>query len=219
MRRSLALLAARPGAVSKAIQRGRESLLLFGASPLPSPWLRHDWCLHRPVPAKLVPRTPRIAAFDFDKTLHFGGGAAWRLSSAHVPARLRHLHEVEGYRLVVFSNQHAAGRQRTQELMDKHVAETVARFDDFVAFCGLPIEIFIAAARGDIGDKYRKPETGMWDLLCSKTLPGAPAPDPGQSFYVGNAAGRPTDFSNADREFANRAGLTFHTEEWLQKLG
>ena len=44
-----------------------------------------------------------------------------------------------------------------------------------------------------------------------------------QSFYVGDAAGRPADHSDADVGFATNAGLTFYTPEvrltWLAPAG
>ena len=33
------------------------------------------------------------------------------------------------------------------------------------------------------------------------------------SFFVGDAAGRKKDHSDADKKFAENCGLTFHTEE------
>ena len=51
--------------------------------------------------------------------------------------------------IVIFSNQHGPGRQRTQEAMRAEVRDIVARFDDFASFCGVPLQIFVAAARGD----------------------------------------------------------------------
>ena len=59
-----------------------------------------------------MPGSARIAAFDFDKTLHFGG-SAWRLTSAHVPALFKQLHEEHGYKIVIFSNQHLKLRRQS----------------------------------------------------------------------------------------------------------
>eukprot|EP00929_Paragymnodinium_shiwhaense_P061347 TRINITY_DN30632_c0_g1_i2.p1 TRINITY_DN30632_c0_g1~~TRINITY_DN30632_c0_g1_i2.p1 ORF type:complete len:205 (-),score=52.97 TRINITY_DN30632_c0_g1_i2:408-1022(-) len=194
-----------------ALQRSAASLKLLEALKLPEPWRHEGWCLYRNVRGQTA--SPRVAAFDFDKTLHFGG-AAWHLSSAHIPRRLQQLHK-EGHRIAVFSNQHAAGRQRTMEAMEAAVFQTLGRFDAFAEFCNVPMDMFIAAARGDIDDPHRKPNTGMWQLLCSANCSVGVMPDAQQSFYVGNAAGRFADNSNADREFARRAGLDFRTEDWL----
>eukprot|EP00931_Biecheleriopsis_adriatica_P047176 TRINITY_DN27166_c0_g1_i2.p1 TRINITY_DN27166_c0_g1~~TRINITY_DN27166_c0_g1_i2.p1 ORF type:complete len:149 (+),score=21.63 TRINITY_DN27166_c0_g1_i2:42-449(+) len=72
----------------RSLQRSRDALQLLAALKLPAPWQRHDWCLFccRGKP----PSSAKVAGFDFDKTLHFGG-PAWRLSSAHIPSRLKQL--------------------------------------------------------------------------------------------------------------------------------
>mmetsp|Transcript_12471 Transcript_12471/g.23961 ORF Transcript_12471/g.23961 Transcript_12471/m.23961 type:complete len:203 (-) Transcript_12471:33-641(-) len=197
---------------ARALQRSQAGLELLGAVRLPAPWRKRGWCLYRcPMDA---PPSLRIAAFDFDKTLHFGG-MAWRLSSAHVPARLQQLHE-EGFKVVVFSNQHAAGRQRTLDGMARAVHETIDKFEDFSRFCGVPMQIYVAIARGDVDDPFRKPNVGMWELLCSEAAcNGGIVPDARQSFYCGNSAGRSSDGNDVDWEFALRSGLEFRTENWL----
>eukprot|EP00933_Yihiella_yeosuensis_P064706 TRINITY_DN68199_c0_g1_i1.p1 TRINITY_DN68199_c0_g1~~TRINITY_DN68199_c0_g1_i1.p1 ORF type:complete len:216 (+),score=36.94 TRINITY_DN68199_c0_g1_i1:47-694(+) len=200
---------------ARALQRSREALELISTLRLPSPWLREGWCLYR-CPADVRP-SAKIAGFDFDKTLHFGG-PAWRLSSAHVPGRLRQLYEQDGYKVVVFSNQHAAGKQRTREGMRDAVRDTIIRFDEFAQFCGFPIQMFVAVARGDINDPFRKPNTRMWDLMASTSCNGGVMPDPSQSFFVGNSAGRKTDGNDVDLQFAYRLGLEFRTEEWLRPV-
>ncbi|CAE8678073.1 unnamed protein product, partial [Polarella glacialis] len=149
-------------------------------------------------------------------TLHFGG-SAWRLSSAHIPPKLRQLYEQDGYKVVIFSNQHGAGKQKTPERMRDTVLETITRFEEFASFCGFPLQMFIAAARGDVNDPFRKPCTGMWDLMAScPDCNGGIQPDASQSFYVGNSAGRLTDGNDVDRDFARRVGVDFHTEDWLR---
>ncbi|CAE7590313.1 ZDP [Symbiodinium natans] len=191
-----------------------EALKLFTQVPARPPWYKEGWCLFRSEDAA---EGARVAAFDFDKTLHHGG-MAWRLSSAHIPGRLRQLHE-EGYRIVIFSNQHGPGRQRTREAMQAEVRDITARFDDFASFCRVPLQIFVAAARGDVGDAFRKPNIGMWELLCSSRCSRGTLPDPALSFYVGNSAGRKTDGNDVDRQFAQRLGLKFYTEAFLTSRG
>eukprot|EP00931_Biecheleriopsis_adriatica_P047175 TRINITY_DN27166_c0_g1_i1.p1 TRINITY_DN27166_c0_g1~~TRINITY_DN27166_c0_g1_i1.p1 ORF type:complete len:259 (+),score=45.12 TRINITY_DN27166_c0_g1_i1:42-779(+) len=238
----------------RSLQRSRDALQLLAALKLPAPWQRHDWCLFccRGKP----PSSAKVAGFDFDKTLHFGG-PAWRLSSAHIPSRLKQLgregtfhcfgkaaasavaaaakgsrsetvgQRPEGalilaplrfrYRIVLFSNQHGPGKQRTLEGMRDTVRETLCRFDEFANFCNVPMQIFLATARGDINDPYRKPNTAMWDLMVSISKENeCIVPDASQSFYVGNSAGRQTDGNDVDREFARRLGLEFRTEAWLR---
>mmetsp|Transcript_44441 Transcript_44441/g.92878 ORF Transcript_44441/g.92878 Transcript_44441/m.92878 type:complete len:216 (-) Transcript_44441:19-666(-) len=193
------------------LQRAQEALKLFSEVSLRKPWNREGWCLYRSTEAA---EGSRIAAFDFDKTLHHGG-SAWKLSAMHVPTRLRELQQ-QGYRIVIFSNQHGPGRQRTREAMQAEVRDITDRFDDFASFCGMPLQIFVAAARGDVGDVFRKPGPGMWQLLCSAQCSVGAPPDPAQSFYVGNSAGRKTDGNDVDRKFAEGLGLKFYTEAFLK---
>jgi hypothetical protein len=60
-------------------------------------------------------------------------------------------------------------------------------------------------------DAFRKPEVGMWRALCA--MNGGIAPDLAASFYVGDAAGRPGDHSDADSAFAKAVGLPFFLPE------
>lgn len=73
-------------------------------------------------------------------------------------------------------------------------------------------------------DCYRKPNTGMWDVLERSSWGSALfvaidstlkvlTTDRAVSFYCGDAAGRKEDFSNSDKEFAKHAGLLFKTPE------
>ncbi|CAJ1370902.1 unnamed protein product [Effrenium voratum] len=187
------------------LQKSQGAMKLFAALDLPSPWKRQGWCLYRCLPAPAA----KVAGFDFDKTLHFGG-TAWKLSSVHIPEKLKRLQQ-DGYTVVIFSNQHGPGRQRTLEGMRKEVEDIVRRFEDFRAFCGMELHMFVAVARGDIDDPFRKPNTGMWDLMSSLCS----SPKVRHSFYVGNSAGRLGDDSAVDRGFAKRLGMTFYSEDWL----
>mmetsp|Transcript_5801 Transcript_5801/g.10410 ORF Transcript_5801/g.10410 Transcript_5801/m.10410 type:complete len:208 (+) Transcript_5801:126-749(+) len=201
-----------PSGSKRALLRSQEALRLLSRVPLPHPWQREGWCLFRS--PDMVPGV-KIAAFDFDKTLHYGG-SAWKLSSSHVPGKFKELCS-RGYKIVIFSNQHGPGRQKTPEAMVAEVTDIISRFDDFACFCEVPVQIFVAAARGDVGDPFRKPGTAMWDLLTSRCNGGI-VPDVLQSFYVGNSAGRRADGNDVDRAFAERLGLPFYTEAFLSDL-
>eukprot|EP00210_Caulerpa_lentillifera_P002574 g2469.t1 len=69
----------------------------------------------------------------------------------------------------------------------------------------VPMDIYISTSR----DTFRKPETGMWDFFLNKHQ----EVDKKLSFYVGDAAGRPKDFSDSDLKFAENIGLAFFTPE------
>lgn len=158
--------------------------------PVPSVW--------RYQPAGLVP-TPKVAAFDLDWTLIRPERGLIRVEATNmvlmprVRETLSYLRG-QGYTLVVFTNQ-----------LSKKPAEVAlkqARVTHALGLLGEPVVLLMATA----DDLYRKPEPGMWSLL--------PFPaDKAQSFYVGDAAGRPGDFAASDRLFAERLGLAFSTPE------
>lgn len=67
-------------------------------------------------------------------------------------------------------------------------------------------------------DRFRKPRTGMWDQLlrdwgCRENSPHDAKVDLAGSLFVGDAAGRRSDHSSADRDFADNIGLRFMTPE------
>jgi hypothetical protein len=78
----------------------------------------------------------------------------------------------------------------------------------------LPVQVFMAPGK----DGFRKPEAGMWHFLAARCNGGV-APDPRESFFVGDAAGRavsadaPGDFADSDKKFAEAAGIDFKTPE------
>ena len=92
----------------------------------------------------------------------------------------------------------------------------------------VPFRIFAASA----DDEYRKPMLGMLHALKSiytsgnvemgklhyrSVFPVAninnTSADMAESYFVGDAAGRPNDHSGTDRKWAMNAGLKFYTPE------
>jgi bifunctional polynucleotide phosphatase/kinase len=67
-------------------------------------------------------------------------------------------------------------------------------------------------------DQYRKPAVGTFEHLKKDIFPGLEI-DMKESFYCGDAAGRPKtatrpkDFSDSDIKFAANVGLKFMTPE------
>jgi bifunctional polynucleotide phosphatase/kinase len=112
-----------------------------------------------------------------------------------------------GYDLVIVTNQKSAGQQRKNRL---------ARIQYFYKLMGLPITIFASLA----DDEYRKPQVGIWDLITE--IFGLPI----EAFYVGDAAGEPLYYSDADIDFARNVrrkrkfGLAFYPaqEYFAQEL-
>ncbi|KAI9676783.1 MAG: hypothetical protein M1829_002878 [Trizodia sp. TS-e1964] len=86
-----------------------------------------------------------------------------------------------------------------------------------------PITVY--AATGKTAGIYRKPRTGMWsEMLGDLDLDERGSIDMAASFFVGDAAGRPSeggkgkDFSCSDRDLAANIGINFLTpEEYFTK--
>lgn len=74
------------------------------------------------------------------------------------------------------------------------------------------------AATGSSADAHRKPSPLMWQIFCKSVNQGEEI-DISQSFYCGDAAGRPAtetrkkDHSADDKMFAQNIGLKFQTPE------
>lgn len=59
----------------------------------------------------------------------------------------------------------------------------------------------------------RKPNAGMWSQLLNYLNISSDLIDFDKSVFVGDAAGRPGDFSDSDIRFAEKIGLKFYTPE------
>ncbi|KAK3283671.1 hypothetical protein CYMTET_8641 [Cymbomonas tetramitiformis] len=153
----------------------------------------------------------KIAAFDLDGTLvNTKSGAKFALNgndfvlfNENVKPKLQELHE-DGFKLVIFSNQNGIKKA----ISGKKAMETKSRIDNFSKEVQVPIQAFCATQK----DEYRKPEVGMWKYMLRHNNEGL-EPDMDCVFFVGDAAGRPADFSDSDKEFAKRIGVKFYTPE------
>ncbi|CAO1945044.1 unnamed protein product [Urochloa humidicola] len=160
----------------------------------------------------------KIAAFDFDGCLaktsvRIIGADKWSLQHKSIPEKLKSLYN-DGYKLVIFTNESNINRwkNKRQEAVDSKVG----RLDNFIECVKVPIQVFIACGlgkgKGTPDDPYRKPNPGMWWLMAQHFNSGIEI-DMDKSFYVGDAAGRENDHSDADIEFAKAIGLKFHVPE------
>jgi DNA 3'-phosphatase len=125
-----------------------------------------------------------------------------------VPGELKRLH-AEGYLLVIFTNE--AGIGKAKGAKEKQIAQKVGRLNGFIRAVGVPMWAFCATRK----DEYRKPTARMWDLMRSLSVGDSASAvqlDMEHSFYVGDAAGRKLDHSDADKCFAEKVGVTFYTE-------
>ncbi|KAM4741960.1 bifunctional polynucleotide phosphatase/kinase [Anableps anableps] len=165
-----------------------------------------------------VKASGKIAGFDIDGCIITTKSGKvfptapddWKILYPEIQPRLASLLK-KGYKVVFFTNQLGIARGKLRPEVFK------SKVEDVLATLQLPVQVFVASGPG----VYRKPVMGMWNHLCEKANDGV-AVDKTQSFYVGDAAGRPEnwapgkkkkDFSCSDRLFALNIGLQFYTPE------
>ncbi|KAK9478373.1 polynucleotide kinase 3 phosphatase-domain-containing protein [Lipomyces japonicus] len=120
--------------------------------------------------------------------------------------------------LVVFSNQAGvalAPKKPPKDIKKTRLWQFKSKLEDIVRPLGTALYIVASTNK----DNFRKPQTGMWDLLRDahgkNCLNGniEIELDKQNSFFVGDAAGRKGDHSKADIEFAKNLGINFYTPE------
>ncbi|PIN15958.1 3'(2'),5'-bisphosphate nucleotidase [Handroanthus impetiginosus] len=158
----------------------------------------------------------KIAAFDFDgclakTSLKRVGADAWSLMYPSIPEKLQNLYN-DGYKLVIFTNE--SNIERWKNKRQAAVDSKIGRIENFIKLVKVPIQVFIACGlgSGQLEDPFRKAKPGMWKIMEKEFNSGLPV-DMDQSFYVGDAAGRPDDHSDADIKFAQAIGLKFYVPE------
>ncbi|KAJ0046095.1 hypothetical protein Pint_04746 [Pistacia integerrima] len=159
----------------------------------------------------------KIAAFDFDGCLAKTsvkrvGADAWSLMYPSIPDKLQSLYN-DGYKLVIFTNE--SNIERWKNKRQTAVDSKIGRLNNFIKRVKVPIQVFIACGLSNSDgkvDPFRKPKPGMWQIMEKHFNSGIPI-DMDQSFYVGDAAGRDNDHSDADIKFAQAIGLKFYVPE------
>ncbi|CAA6665933.1 unnamed protein product [Spirodela intermedia] len=155
----------------------------------------------------------KIAAFDFDgclvrTSLKRIGPNEWSLLYPSIPEKLRNLLTLLGIDSgfsfeVIFTNESNIERWKNKRQLA--VDSKIGRLENFMKRVEVPMQIFIACGLGKGKDQpqdpFRKPNPGLWRLL-EKHFNSKIAVDMDKSFYVGDAAGRGDDHSDADIEFA-----------------
>ncbi|KAI9021725.1 polynucleotide kinase 3 phosphatase-domain-containing protein [Phycomyces nitens] len=158
----------------------------------------------------------KIAAFDLDSTLittksgrvHAKDENDWQWWHSSVQSKIENLHQ-EGYKIVIFSNQNGLNT-------DTRINGFKSKAAAILSQLSIPVWIFAALHK----DGYRKPCTGMWDLLEKEANDDVQI-DRSNSLFIGDAAGRQDgwkpkvkkDHSCADRKFAANIGIEFKTPE------
>jgi len=152
----------------------------------------------------------KVAAFDLDGTLALQKTSLvvpkdsddWILFNNTVPAKMKEVEE-QGYKIVIFSNQNGI----KDALKGKMAEKVTNRITNVLEAIGMPdVAVMMATNK----DKTRKPETGMWDFWVQHGNGGV-QPDKSKSYYVGDAAGRVSDFADSDKKFAENVGIAFKT--------
>lgn len=149
----------------------------------------------------------KVAAFDLDGTLIRtvrGQFPKDDMDWAWLPHRLSSLQSLrnQGYTLAIFTNQGYLGSKLNIAL--RRVENVISALETN----GVEPWVFVAA---DANSLYRKPNPFMWEEF----LQYLPRVDMANSFYCGDAAGRPTDHAPDDIMFAKITGLTFYTPEQI----
>ena len=129
-----------------------------------------------------------IATFDLDWTLSYNENHLFPkdVDDIHIFPQRRHIREdiiKLGYNIVIFTNQYA--KSKNEKL------KKVERVKTFLKNINLPIYVYIATEK----DENRKPNIGMWNMFIKNR------PTPNKLIFVGDALGRPQDFSDSDRLF------------------
>ncbi|KAF7715498.1 Uncharacterized protein PECH_007022 [Penicillium ucsense] len=164
-------------------------------------------------------RAQKVASFDLDSTLiKTRSGAVfakdpkdWQWWDPSVPRKVKELSS-QGYQVVIFSNQKMIKIQKdikNGKSESKSLSNFKEKLSTIMAQLDIPLSVY--AATNDT--KYRKPRLGMWREFQDDYDLDVSGIDLKESFFVGDAAGRPQDHSNVDRGFAVNAGMAFKTPE------
>ncbi|KAI5477406.1 hypothetical protein MNV49_006397 [Pseudohyphozyma bogoriensis] len=167
-------------------------------------------CLFGAYLSSSVVHSTKLAAYDLDGTLirtksgdDFPKDAKdWVWWNDKVKDVVRSYHD-KGYSIAIFSNQAWRGEN------PKKVQDVKAKMPVVLQDLGIPVQFFAARKKDS---EYYKPGTGMFDLF-EKEYNGGLKVDREQSFYVGDAAGRPADHGSGDKGMAKNIGITFYTPE------
>ena len=118
--------------------------------------------------------------------------------------RVRQQHE-HGFAIVVITNQ-----KQTAYSAKSGLATWKKKMAHIASALDVPLRVLASLA----DDGYRKPRLGMWDEFVAKCNGGVEV-DRGESFFVGDAAGRKKyrDHQDTDLKWALNAGIGFYTPE------
>ena len=145
----------------------------------------------------------KIASFDLDSTLittkskkKFATTSEdWMFMFNNVVYKLRELIDNK-YCIVIITNQ--AGLKKPED-----VTSWIRKIEDIVKVSSLELKVLCSHRKNE----FRKPLVKFYDIFFPKTM------DKTNSFYCGDAIGRPDDFSDTDYKFALNCKLNFKSPE------
>jgi bifunctional polynucleotide phosphatase/kinase len=149
----------------------------------------------------------KIAAFDLDDTIIKTKSGRkfpktiddWIFLNEKVVPTIQELN-ISGYLIMIISNKKSISIGKM----------TVADFESKLEAIYKALETPFICLYAPADDIYRKPRTGLWDeFLLTNHPPTEPQVNLDESFYCGDAAGRPRDFADTDYKFAINANLPF----------
>lgn len=150
----------------------------------------------------------KVAAFDLDWTLIrpiHGRFSRDEHDWSFLPHRITILKTYvdAGYTIAIFTNQGFKGVK---------VFQAINRISLVIqTLISEGITPYVYAATGP-DSQFRKPSPNMWNQFV-RDVRQEGLLNITEAFYVGDAAGRPHDFSSADRDFARAVDILFYTPE------
>lgn len=144
-------------------------------------------------------KSESVAAFDLDWTLTYNEKHLYpkEVDDIYIFPNRKHVlekHIEDGYNIVIFTNQFAKTKK------EKH--KKVERLTTFIEKLNLPICVYISTEK----DNYRKPEISMWNLFKKDR-------EIKNVVFIGDALGRPQDFSDSDRIFGEKINAEIKAPE------
>ena len=117
------------------------------------------------------------------------GGRKLKAHQSHpeVPNKIKQYYQ-DGYMIVVFTNQSKKWKCEQIQLVMKEL--------------DIPLFVVIATDKSEY-----KPNPILLNVLCQDTI------NKEESFFVGDALGRKTDFSDSDKVFAETIGIKYYSPE------
>ncbi|CAI0410786.1 unnamed protein product [Linum tenue] len=160
----------------------------------------------------------KVAAFDFDGCLAKTsvkrvGADAWSLMYPSIPDKLSSLYN-DGYKLVIFTNESNIDRWKNKRQVA--VDSKIGRLNNFIQHVKVPIQIetIVISHSKCVLPVSCQPQILTIELSAQQFQQfHLQEYYVYRSFYVGDAAGRDDDHSDADLKFAQAVGLKFHVPE------